>query len=116
MRFKLDENLPIEIVEDLREAEHDIDSVYDEGLAGAPDEMVVAHALLESRILLTMDKGIGDLRGLAGSGSPGIVLFRPRATGRSSALAFVRRHLPAVLRSDIEGRLVIVSESSLRIR
>lgn len=62
MRFKLDENLPLEIIQDLRGAGHDIDSVYDEGLAGAVDEAIVAIAIREKRILLTMDKGLGDLR------------------------------------------------------
>ncbi len=116
MRFKLDENLPLEIVADLRTAGHEIDSVYEQRLAGAPDEAILAAAHRERRILLTMDKGIGDLRRLASSSFSGIVLFRPRATGRRTTLEFVRRHLPAVLHSDLEGRLVIVSEGGLRIR
>ena len=115
MKFKLDENLPFEIVPELRGAGHDVESVYEERLAGEPDEVVLAAALRERRIL-TMDKGIGDLRRWAGSTSPGIVLFRPPATGRHTTLEFVRRHMPAILRTDLEGRLVVVSEGSLRIR
>lgn len=36
MKFKLDENLPVDLVSDLRQAGHDADSVPDEGLTGAP--------------------------------------------------------------------------------
>ncbi len=35
MRFKIDENLPVEFVEMLRRAQHDATSVLDEGLGGA---------------------------------------------------------------------------------
>ena len=52
MRFKLDENLPVEILEDLRAAGHEGDSVHDEGLAGEPDTAVLAAAKREGRVLL----------------------------------------------------------------
>ncbi|MGO9262748.1 MAG: DUF5615 family PIN-like protein [Bryobacteraceae bacterium] len=35
MKFKLDENLPIDLVTDLRALGHDADTVVDEGLGGA---------------------------------------------------------------------------------
>ena len=37
MRFKLDENLPVELLDDLRAAGHEADGLPDEGLIGAPD-------------------------------------------------------------------------------
>jgi hypothetical protein len=39
MRFKLDENLPAELLTDLRVAGHDAETVPDEGITGAPDSM-----------------------------------------------------------------------------
>ena len=41
MRFKLDENLPVELLEDLRAAAHEADGLRDEGLIGAPDDVVL---------------------------------------------------------------------------
>jgi hypothetical protein len=35
MKLELDENIPVELIDDLRGAGHDGDSVQDEGLAGA---------------------------------------------------------------------------------
>ena len=35
MKFKLDENLPIELAADLRISGYDVDTVIDEGLRGA---------------------------------------------------------------------------------
>ena len=62
MKIKLDENLPTELVDDLRALGHDADTVAEEGLRGAPDPTVVDAAYAADRILFTLDKGIGNLR------------------------------------------------------
>lgn len=116
MRFKLDENLPTEIKSDLTAAGHDMETVVEEGLAGASDSALVGEIQKERRILLTMDKGIADIRAYPPEHLAGIVLFRPATQGRGATLSFMRRHLPALLMSDLAGRLVVVSESGVRIR
>ena len=97
MKFKIDENLPAELVADLRAEGHEADTVDDEGLAGQPDPAILAHVRAESRALLTLDKGIANVRTYPPDQYAGIVLFRPRTTGRNTALAFVRQHLPSLL-------------------
>lgn len=42
MKFKLDENLPASSAAILTSAGHDVDTVTQEGLVGAPDQDVVA--------------------------------------------------------------------------
>ena len=44
MRFKLDENLPRELADDLRRLGHDPDSIVEEGLSGAKDRTVLQAA------------------------------------------------------------------------
>ena len=56
MKFKLDENFPVELVTDLRRLGHDADTVTDEGLRGAADPVVVDAAFAADRILFTLDK------------------------------------------------------------
>jgi predicted nuclease of predicted toxin-antitoxin system len=90
MRFKVDENLPVEIAEDLRLLGHAADTVAEEGLAGAADSQVVELARLERRVLLTLDKGIASLLSYPPQTHAGIVLFRPGSLGRRSVLEFVR--------------------------
>jgi predicted nuclease of predicted toxin-antitoxin system len=116
MKFKLDENLPVEILDDLRAAGHDVHSVPDQGLSGAPDLTMVERVRKEGRALLTMDKGIANVRVYPPERFSGIVLFRPRASGRGAVPAFVRQHLPAILQTDLAGRLLVVSERDIRIR
>ena len=76
MKFIADENLNDNTVGLLRAAGYDVLSVS-EVAPGIDDEQVLAMAVRESRILLTFDKGFGNLifeRHLPPP--PGIVLFR----------------------------------------
>lgn len=116
MKFKIDENLPAELKHDLVAAGHDAATVVDENLAGAPDPRIALVAQQERRVLLTMDKGIADVRVYPPDQYAGIVLFRPGTQGRAATLMFVRRHLSALLAADLSGHLLVVSESGIRIR
>jgi hypothetical protein len=116
MRFKIDENLPVEIADDLRAAGHDAHTVGEERMAGAADAAIMAHVKAERRVLLTMDKGIGNINQYPPHEYAGIILFRPRSTGRGETLLFVRHHLPALLASALSGHLWVVSEAGIRVR
>jgi predicted nuclease of predicted toxin-antitoxin system len=54
--FKLDENLPVELRDDLRTLGHDADTVPDEGLMGAPDSLILVQARDKHRVLLTAEE------------------------------------------------------------
>lgn len=116
MKFKLDENLPAEVADSLRQLGHEIDTVHSEGLAGASDPQILLQVKMDGRILLTMDKGIADIRQFPPDQYPGIVLFRPSSSGRGEVLRFVQEALQTLLSTDISGRLVIVSSRGIRTR
>jgi predicted nuclease of predicted toxin-antitoxin system len=116
MKFKLDENLPLEIADAFRDSGHEIDSVQSEGLSGASDLTILDRVQSENRILLTMDKGIADIRRFRPEFYPGIVLFRPSSAGRGEVLRFVQETIPDLLSTDIIGRLVVVSPRGIRSR
>jgi hypothetical protein len=116
MRFKLDENLPTEILEDLRVMGHNAESVVGEGLGGSPDALLMETVKHESRVFLTLDKGVADIREYPPELHHGIVLFRPPTSGRGAVLAFARLHLQAILNADLDGHLLVVTDRSIRIR
>ena len=116
MKFKIDENLPAELAENLRAAGHDAHTVHEESLNGAADPVVFEHACSDSRILLTLDKGLANVRQYSHQNSPGVVLFRPSSNGRGAVLAFVRGHLRAILALDLGGRLAVVTDRGIRLR
>ncbi len=116
MKLKLDENLPAELLDDLRAAGHDATSIPEEQLTGAADGAVLAEIRRSGRAILTMDKGIADVRAYPPEQYSGIVLFRPPSAGRGVTLAFARRHLAQILERDLTGRLLVVTERGIRQR
>ena len=62
MRFKLDENLPIELAELFRRSGHDAQTVFDEELAGAEDAEIASVCIRERRAIVTLDMDFADIR------------------------------------------------------
>lgn len=62
MKFKTDENLPFEAALALREHGWDAQTVGEEGLAGATDEILASCAKGESRVLVTLDLDFANIR------------------------------------------------------
>jgi predicted nuclease of predicted toxin-antitoxin system len=116
VKFKLDENLPVELVTDRRGLGHDAETVNDEGLRGAADPAVVDAAFAAGRILFTLDKGIANLQRYPIHQHAGVVLFRPDTSGRGAVIAFVRKRLNKVLEMDLADRLTVVGPSRIRFR
>lgn len=76
----LDENVPIATVRALRAAGHDVHSAT-ESSAGATDEMLLARAHAERRLLITFDRDFGELAVRLRRGAAGAVIllrFVPR--------------------------------------
>jgi predicted nuclease of predicted toxin-antitoxin system len=62
MRFKTDENIPIEVTELLRQHQHDALSVHDQQMAGQADPQVASVCQTEGRALVTFDLDFADIR------------------------------------------------------
>lgn len=55
MKFKVDENVPVDVADVLRGAGHDAMTVIDQRMSGASDRHVASICAAEGRILVTMD-------------------------------------------------------------
>ena len=116
MRFKLDENLPRELAQRLIDVGHDVDSVVGEGLAGENDPAVLRAARVEDRLLLTLDRGFGDLRRYPPGTHPGIVVLRPDSQDPGSVERLIVRFLNMPGLEDLRGCIVVVEARRLRVR
>jgi predicted nuclease of predicted toxin-antitoxin system len=76
VKVKLDENIPLSVVGMLVERGHDVDTVVAENLTAAADETIVQAAAAAGRLLLTLDRGVGDLRRHPAGSHGGIVVLR----------------------------------------
>ena len=114
VRILADENFPRLAVERLRVMGHDVAWVRTES-PGSTDPEVIARAEREIRVLLTLDKGFGELAFRAGlPATSGIVLLRadPQAPTRVVALV----ELLFVAGADFSGDFVVVEEGRIRRR
>ena len=80
MKIKLDENIPGAVAELMRAREFDVDTVLEESLGGRSDPDVLAAATAEGRLLLTLDRGFGDVRSYLPAATPGSSSFVPRTS------------------------------------
>lgn len=116
MKFKVDENLPIEVARILADAGHDALTVFDQGLAGIKDHHLITHCDEEKRTLLTLDIGFGDIRNYEHSDHPGMIVLRLRHLDKDHILGVVSRLLGILKKESVGGKLWIVEESRVRIR
>ena len=83
MRFLADESCDFAVVRALREGGHDVTAVVETN-AGADDEIVLALARADARVLLTEDKDFGLLAYATVRETAGVILTRFPAGARSS--------------------------------
>ena len=116
MRFKLDENLPVDLADVFREAGHDAVTVLDQDLVGAPDSDLASVCLGEGRVIVTFDTDFADIRTYPPHAYPGLVVFRLDSQARDHVLRTARRLLEILSGATLDGQLWIVEESRIRVR
>ncbi|MDQ6727832.1 MAG: DUF5615 family PIN-like protein [Actinomycetota bacterium] len=117
MKFLLDEGLSPRVLDLLHAAGHDIVHVRDVGLQSAPDPVVLATALEQGRVLMTLDTDFGALLALSGARQPSVVLFRGEVTRRPEGqAALLLANLDQVAGDLNDGAAVVIGDDRVRVR
>lgn len=116
MRFKVDENLPVEITDLLRQAGHDAATVMEQALSGSADRTLASICQHEGRAVLTLDLDFGDIRNYPPDKFAGIIVLRLLRQDKPHVLEVVRHLLPLLVAEPLAGHLWIVDEAKVRIR
>lgn len=114
MHWLADECVDAGLVDRLRVAGQDV-AYMAEAAAGASDAEVLARAAAENRLVLTEDKGFGDLVFRSKMAAPGLVLLR--IDPEKHALKW-RRVEAAIARfgETLFGRYLVIEEGRFRAR
>jgi predicted nuclease of predicted toxin-antitoxin system len=116
MRFKTDENLPVEVAEWLNAQGHDALSVRDQNLQGAVDPAIAKRCRDEQRAIVTLDLDFSDIRRYPPADYAGIVVLRPLLQ-TVPTLCRMMQQVHALLSSEtLTGSLWVVDEHHVRIR
>lgn len=114
MRFLVDQNVPLDVVEGLRAEGHDV-SWAQTDYPGADDEVLLEIAQNEERIVITFDTDFGTLafhRNLPASS--GVVLFRLTLVSPMAVAEAVLETIRS--REDWEGHFSVVDDTQIRMR
>ena len=114
LRFLIDESAGKKIAEALLKDGHDVKLVYDVML-GAPDLKVLEFAEREQRIVITNDKGFGELVFRLGRPNSGVILLRLYKDSPQNRIKTTLT-LTENLKEDLYKHFVVASEVEFRIR
>ncbi|MDH7578890.1 MAG: DUF5615 family PIN-like protein [Bacillota bacterium] len=116
LRFKIDENLPVEIACLLNEAGYEAETVWSEQIQGCSDIKILELCKAENRVLVTLDMDFSDIRRYPPENYRGIILIRTPSQSKESVINLFRKIIYLLQRYQLIGCLWIVQENSVRIR
>ena len=116
MRCRLDENLPAEAADLLRESGHDATTILEQEMGGEPDPEVAEVCRRGNRALLTLDTDFADIRTYPPSEYPGLVVLRLRRQDKAHVLGVLSCLLSLLDAEPLSGQLWIVDEERVRVR
>ena len=114
MRFKLDENLPLEAAAPLTAAGHEVETAIGEDLAGAGDATLLDRCGQEDRVLVTLDLHLANIRRYPPREHRGVVVLRLARQSTPRIVAALQRLVEA-LPTALAGQLCVVDEGSIRL-
>jgi predicted nuclease of predicted toxin-antitoxin system len=116
MKFKIDENLPVEIAILLIEKGHNATTVYQENLNGAPDSDISIVCQKEKRTLVTLDTDFADIHAYPPQDFPGLIILRLKRQDKLHVLSVLNRLIMLLPYEPLDRHLWIVDEKRVRIR
>ncbi len=116
MKFKIDENLPVEVAELLGQAGYDALTVIDQSLVGSSDLHLASVCQSEMRTMVTLDTDFADIRAYPSAEFAGLVVLRLKQQDKLHVLSVISRFIKVLSVEELEGQLWIVDENQIRIR
>jgi len=93
-----------------------VDTVAAEGLTGAADPEVVGAAAAGARVLITLDRGMGDIRAYPPGGHAGIVVLRLTDQSAPAVAGAITELADWAGLEALAGTVTVLQRGVLRIR
>lgn len=116
MKFKIDENLPVDVAQLLRTHGHDAVTVLEQALGGEADEDIAHICQREGRVIVTIDLDFADIRAYPPKEYAGLIVLRLNRQDKFSVLHVLQRLAPLLEREQLQQKLWIVEQNRVRVR
>jgi predicted nuclease of predicted toxin-antitoxin system len=117
VKIKVDENIDRNGVELLRQGDHDVMTVSDQGLTGTTDEHLFQICVAEGRTLVSLDRDFGHVTRFPPKQTAGIVILELGAPASLSLLQErIRAFLALAASRSVKGELWIIEPGRVRVR
>lgn len=115
-KFKVDENLPVEVAELLQQVGYDAATILEQSLTGEKDLRIATVCQHEKRALITLDVDFADIRAYPPAEFSGLIVMRLNKQDKHTVLRIVQALIKTLKAEEVDRRLWIVSEDQIRIR
>ena len=116
MQFFADECVYRVTVDLLRSWEHDVHTAQETGLAGKPDDQILAYAVKHERVLITIDMDFSNIRHYPPKTHKGIIVAKMRPRNAEQVHYVLEELLSTIKEGALNQSLVIVAQNTYRIR
>ena len=116
IKVVLDQGLPRSTVKILRKEGWDVVHVGEIGMAKASDIEILAFALKENRIVMTLDADFHAILAVSNALGPSVIRFRIEGLKGAELSLLIKRIWPKIANVGREGAMVTVTGKSIRIR
>jgi len=110
-----DECIHTDLVNALRNAGLDVLTVNEAGLLGVPDKVVFQAGVEKKRIILTFDRGFGDIFRFNIGNSNGVVIVLIKQMSKEEILDISTTFFVSQKDRVLAGKLIIIGKSKIRI-
>jgi predicted nuclease of predicted toxin-antitoxin system len=116
-KFVIDEDMPRSTGAVLKKRGYAVKDIRDYGLRGAADRQIYEFAQSEKAVLLTGDKGFGNILRFPLGGHFGIVIVHfPNEMPTIEVNRHLLQRFDDLLEDDFKGNLIIMEPRKIRIR
>lgn len=117
MKFLVDNALSFRVAELLRDAGYDAVHVREYNLGAAADDVILARARLEARVIVSADTDFGTLLAQMQTNKPSFILFRwPELRRADDQVRVLLANLPNFEAASEAGAIVVIEQPRIRVR
>ncbi len=116
LKVMVDEDLPRQATQILKDYDYDAISVFEHGLSGTKDPQLWIAIQKDERFLVTADKGFGDIRVYPPGKHFGILLLRPDEDGIRPVIELLKKVLESYRLEDLVGITTVANPKGIRLR